>query len=277
MVRTGAIRTIVALGVLSLVFPGGVSADNAASIHAAASSSCPDPVKARNFDDDPLSLLIATPDGFDATNFSCSFKAENEDSANPNHGQKGVKGTGDGRIFNFFGNTIGTFNWPIKANSKGYDNISFDPRLFPGFAGATVDVNLKGPKKINRANVYCAVGNVPPCDPDDTTLCLNDNRFKVEVDWSSPSLGSGQGMVLNSRNNQGSFYFINPRNQDLLVQLLDACKNNDHFWVFYGATTSVEYDLTVTDTLTGEVRSYGNELGQPAPAITDTSAFATCP
>ena len=35
--------------------------------------------------------------------------------------------------------------------------------------------------------------------------------------------------------------------------------------------------LTVTDTETGQTRSYDNPLGNCAPAVTDTSAFATCP
>ncbi len=37
------------------------------------------------------------------------------------------------------------------------------------------------------------------------------------------------------------------------------------------------YELTVTDTLAGASMSYSNPLGQPADAITDTAAFATCP
>ena len=42
------------------------------------------------------------------------------------------------------------------------------------------------------------------------------------------------------------------------------------------ATTDVEYTLRVTDTLTQTVKEYYNELGVASPAITDTSAFATC-
>lgn len=48
-------------------------------------------------------------------------------------------------------------------------------------------------------------------------------------------------------------------------------------WVLAAATTNVEYTLTVTDTQTDEERVYGNPLGVQSPAITDTSAFATCP
>ena len=51
----------------------------------------------------------------------------------------------------------------------------------------------------------------------------------------------------------------------------------DAFWLFACAQTNVEYTLTVTDTETGEIRTYDNALGQASPAIQDTSAFATCP
>jgi len=61
------------------------------------------------------------------------------------------------------------------------------------------------------------------------------------------------------------------------VQLVDKCTVNDHFWVFYGGTTNVEFTLTVTDTQTSQTKSYFNPLGMPAAAITDTSAFAACP
>ena len=61
------------------------------------------------------------------------------------------------------------------------------------------------------------------------------------------------------------------------MQLLDKCTFNDHFWVFCGGTTNVEFTLTVTDTQTSQTKSYFNPLGMPAAPITDTSAFATCP
>ena len=116
-----------------------------------------------------------------------------------------------------------------------------------------------------------------PCQEGSENVCLlKDERFKVEVDWQTSS-GSGAGQVLKSSDDTGFFYFMNPNSQDLVVQLLDACSNNDHFWVFANAFTEVGYDITVTDTFTGFSRVYSNDLGQPAQAVTDTSAFATCP
>ena len=72
-------------------------------------------------------------------------------------------------------------------------------------------------------------------------------------------------------------FFFPGTNDDLLVDLLDNCSNNDHFWVFANSATNVEFELTVTDTEAHQVKVYRNELGQVAGAITDTSAFATCP
>ena len=44
--------------------------------------------------------------------------------------------------------------------------------------------------------------------------------------------------------------------------MLDGQGLNGHHWVFYGALSSVEYTLTVTDTATGLSRRYFNPSGQ---------------
>ncbi|MFQ5351235.1 MAG: hypothetical protein ACE5EG_12400 [Thermoanaerobaculia bacterium] len=115
------------------------------------------------------------------------------------------------------------------------------------------------------------------CSPTDTELCLNNGRFKVDIDWRT-SNQSGTGTVLPfDSTDTGLFWFFTPNNFEVLIKVLDGCEFNDHFWVFAAGTTDVEYTLTVTDTVTGEPRSYENPLGQAAQPILDTSAFATCP
>ena len=66
---------------------------------------------------------------------------------------------------------------------------------------------------------------------------------------------------------------------EFLIKVLDGVGFGafGNFWVFAAATTNVEYTLRVTDTVTGETKSYENPLGTPAPAVVDTQAFATCP
>ena len=178
------------------------------------------------------------------------------------------------------GNTIQNLGTKRGRTNKpaGYRVIEFPVSPLVPDEDFIVSVNGKttSNKKITNSSTTCTVRNRKPCVPDNNTLCLLNDRFKVDVDWST-SNSSGQGTVGNSSFDTGTFYFFNPNHPDLLVQLLEACSNNDNFWVFAQAATNVEFDLTVTDTETGEIREYGNPLGQAFQAITDTSAFATCP
>ena len=118
-----------------------------------------------------------------------------------------------------------------------------------------------------------------PCsDAQDKRLCLDgDDRFLIEIDWRDFKGEEGSGQVVPFQTgNSGLFYFFSENNWEVLVKVLDACGFNDHFWVFSAATTNVEYTLTVTDTFTGRKKRYFNPLGNAAPAVTDTAAFATC-
>lgn len=116
------------------------------------------------------------------------------------------------------------------------------------------------------------------CIPTDTVLCLNGGRFRAEIQWGDFQGGSGQGRTVPfGSDDSGLFYFFNPRNWEMLIKVLDACSFDGHFWVFYSATTNVEFELTVTDTATGAEQVYRNPLGMAAPPVQDTGAFATCP
>src|SRR5262249_41570429 len=114
----------------------------------------------------------------------------------------------------------------------------------------------------------------PGCVAAPTVLCLGGGRFRAEVTWHDPQGGSGPGQVAACANDgSGLFWFFAPDNWELLLKVIDGCALNDRFWVFSAATTNVGYDLTVTDTKTGQVARYTNPLGRTSPAITDTAAF----
>ena len=117
------------------------------------------------------------------------------------------------------------------------------------------------------------------CINDATTLCLNGGRFEVKVDWRDFENNTGPGQTVGSRtDDSGLFWFFGPQNWELLIKVLDACDDPfNRYWVFFAATTNVEYTLTVTDTETDESKTYSNPLGNLAQAVTDTDAFATCP
>jgi len=117
-----------------------------------------------------------------------------------------------------------------------------------------------------------------PCVPSPTSLCLHNNRFRVEVDWETAS-GEGDGVVLTKLSDaSGVFYFFNPSNAEMLVKVLNACVPPfNRYWVFFAATTNVEFTVTVTDTQADVTKNYFNPLGRAALPIQDTQAFATCP
>ena len=110
------------------------------------------------------------------------------------------------------------------------------------------------------------------CQPSDTRLCLAGNRFQVEIAWKDfqGHLGVGHAVPLTA--DTGYFWFFDPANVETVVKVLDARALNQAFWVFYGALSSVEYEITVTDTQTGLSRRYGNPSGQLA-SVGDTHGF----
>src|SRR5262245_9706774 len=113
-----------------------------------------------------------------------------------------------------------------------------------------------------------------PCVADPLTLCLNNGRFQVRVTWRVPSQGTngiGTGVALTG--DTGYFWFFSPNNIELVLKVVDGRPVNGMFWVFYGALSNVEYTITVTDTLTGTVKTYTNPSGNLA-SVADTAAFS---
>jgi plastocyanin len=122
-------------------------------------------------------------------------------------------------------------------------------------------------------------GAAPACTADANTLCLGaGGRFKVTVSFaSSTQSGNGTTVPLTANPSSGLFYFFAPSNIEMLVKVLDGCALNNAYWVFFAATTNVQFTLTVVDTMNGTMKVYSNPLNQAALPVQDTSAFATCP
>src|SRR5262245_8383626 len=115
-----------------------------------------------------------------------------------------------------------------------------------------------------------------PCAPSDTTLCLNSARFEAAVSWRDSRGRTGVGQAVSITADTGYFWFFSQTNIELAIKVLDARSINQKYWVFFGALSAVEYDLTVTDTATGAVKTYHNPLGQFA-SVGDTAAFNPTP
>jgi hypothetical protein len=106
-----------------------------------------------------------------------------------------------------------------------------------------------------------AAGTLPAagCAGDVSALCLLEGRFRVSVLWRDPRSGNaGEGVAVPLRRETGAFWFFAPDNLELMVKVLDGTAVNGHFWIFYGALSEVEYDLTVEDLESGARRTYHN-------------------
>jgi plastocyanin len=118
-----------------------------------------------------------------------------------------------------------------------------------------------------------------PCVAGANALCANNGRFRVAVAWSTgTSTGQGAVVPLPSAPDSGLFYFFAPSNIEMLIKVLNACVPAfNHYWVFFAATTNVEFGVVVTDTQNGKTRAYYNPLNRAALPVQDLDAFATCP
>jgi hypothetical protein len=114
----------------------------------------------------------------------------------------------------------------------------------------------------------------PPCVPSATALCLL-GRFQVQVSWQNGGFtGAGQTVPLTVET--GAFWFFDPSNLELMVQVLDTRAENGYFEVHYGAVSNVDLTVTVTDVRSGAVRTYHNPAGVFG-SVADDQAFADAP
>lgn len=138
----------------------------------------------------------------------------------------------------------------------------------------SADPNLAGP---GNTEDFVQVPATPPtsagtCAASATALCLNGGRFKVEVAWKDFSNNTGVGQAVPLTGDTGYFWFFGLENVELVIKVLDGTSLNQHWWVFYGALSTVDYTITVTDTMTGMQKTYHNPSGNLG-SVADTSAF----
>ncbi|MEM7051965.1 MAG: LamG domain-containing protein [Acidobacteriota bacterium] len=118
------------------------------------------------------------------------------------------------------------------------------------------------------------------CNPTTVNqLCLQD-RFSVTGSWRKPDDETGPARVVTGLTTpeSGILWFFAPTNWEVMVKVLDACPLvPSRYWVFTAGVTNVFYRLEVFDIRAGVNKIYFNYPGPPAPAVTDTNAFATCP
>jgi hypothetical protein len=117
----------------------------------------------------------------------------------------------------------------------------------------------------------------PACADDPLTMCLHQGRFRVGIAYRLQGGETARARVaVEGTRDSGLFYYTNPNNWEFLLKVLDGCQVNDHFWVFFAATTNQQFTVTVTDTVANVTRTWDNPAGHAADAVADTTALATC-
>jgi hypothetical protein len=171
----------------------------------------------------------------------------------------------------------------VQTGVPGYDYYAYYVGIpIAGTAAATkpglwqARVFLDGVNAVTE-NFTITAPSSGTCTPSATKVCLNKNRFGVSVSWRTAAGQTGQGQAIKYTADSGLFWFFGSENIEMITKVLDACGLNQRYWLFAAATTDVEYTITVTDSKTNTTKTYFHAVGSPAPAITDTGAFATCP
>ncbi len=107
--------------------------------------------------------------------------------------------------------------------------------------------------------LYGSASTSQTCKANSTTLCLQKNRFRVEATFQNQFDGTGgAARAIKSTDVAGFFYFYDKSNFELMIKMLDF---GDVVKVFYGQLTNLRFTITVTDTRTGQVKSYQNTAG----------------
>lgn len=157
------------------------------------------------------------------------------------------------------------YAWSGRSATLAGQSLSSKAGLIEVGAGGDYALSVDG-GPVDSARIAASACTSGP------TLCLNGDRFKLEVTWKDFQGKTGTGKAVSLTSDTGYFWFFNESNVELVVKVLDGRPLNGSFWVFYGALSNVEYSLKVTDTVTGRVRTYNNPAGRLA-SVGDTSAF----
>jgi len=163
----------------------------------------------------------------------------------------------------------------VPANNDGASITGLDPSTTYTFRVRAR--NATGNSGYSNEALATTFGGPSVCVPNTTTLCLNNNRFRVQATFETAQPQSGQAQVVELTEDTGYLWFFSATNVEAVIKVLNACSFNNRYWVFAGGLTDVRVVLTVTDTSTGAVKTYTNPLGTKFAPIQDTSAFATCP
>lgn len=170
--------------------------------------------------------------------------------------------------------TVVSRHWDFGDGNTSRSGVPEHSWSSPGFYEVTLVVS-DGTSTSTARRMFLVTAAEPKgtCTADAETVCLQDSRYAVAVEWWN---GDGEsraaGVVHHGTNDSGLFSFVDRDNWEVLIKVLDGCDMNGHMWVYSGSTTDLGFVIRVTDTVTGRSKEYRNQPGRAA-TIADSTAF----
>lgn len=162
-----------------------------------------------------------------------------------------------------------SFQIPIRGDNAQEGNETVRAVLSNPTGGALLDTE----RATSTVTILDDDGSKAACVGDDDSLCLLAGRYKVEIVWRLADGTTGNGHVIPASDNSGFVWFFSQDNVEMLLKVLDGCALSNTRWVFFAATTNVDFTVEVTDTATGITKEYKNPGGNAAAPVQDTFTF----
>jgi|GEM_PF-1468541 len=171
-----------------------------------------------------------------------------------------IRGTSAGGSLSFLG-----YGWSGTSATLGGS-----PATAPGGIVGSGQAGTSA-LRVNNSQVASATLGARRCTAG-PTMCLTADRFRVQVDWRTAQGDFGLGEAEQLTGDTGYFWFFNPANVEVVLKVLDATSFTNFYWLFYGALSNVQYEITAVDSETGRIRTFFNPQGNFA-SVGDTMAF----
>jgi photosystem II stability/assembly factor-like uncharacterized protein len=158
------------------------------------------------------------------------------------------------------------------------DTVTGEQQFYASHPGAPLCGGVDTAFGTAEASLSLRAG--PAAAAEETALPLLGGRFSVTLEARDPrSSQTVSGVAMSSGDRFGFFSLPDltgdPQFPEVVVKMIDTRAIAGKFWFFYTGLTSLDYTLTVTDTVTGAVRTYLSATAFCGGA--DTQAFTDFP
>jgi photosystem II stability/assembly factor-like uncharacterized protein len=180
---------------------------------------------------------------------------------------EGSFGTGGAPVFY---SSLTTLPYSLTVTDTVTGEQQFYARDFYAFCGGVDAPFGQNESATERQTTPAAAGG--------TAVPLLGGRFSVTLEARDPHSGQAVSGVPMSSGDRFGFFSLpdltgDPQFPEVVVKMIDARAIEGNFWFFYTGLTSLDYTLTVRDSVTGAVRTYVSTT--PFCGGADTHAFTS--